>query len=197
MLGRIIPLAAQKMLDSGSWLLYVWADSSPQLSYNFFLTTMLAIREDSLCGAATIANKLALTPYTADLSDEEVEPVLKARAGMVKGLGDMITIINNMPQCLALGGSALAHKVRCLLHVFWMMSGPCPRMDRLMVLAQSVVSFTTDLGVESGMADAVSPSIKAALPPWIFPAAHGARVLPASDDEDGEQDKNQRSFLSI
>ena len=104
-------LLHKKMLDSGSWLLYVWADSSPQLSYNFFLTTMLAIREDSLCGAATIANKLALTPYTADLSDEEAEPVLKARAGMVKGLGDMITIINNMPQCLALGGSALAHKV--------------------------------------------------------------------------------------
>ena len=167
-LGRTQPcldacllLLHKKMLESKKWLLYVWADSSPQLSYNFFISTMVAISEDSIVEVSALAAALARTVYTPDLSEEEAELILVARSEMIKKLSGLLLKINNMPQCLALGGATLEHKIRCLLHIFWMMCGPCPRLPRVMTMAHNVMSFTTDMGVESGLADAVSPSLKA------------------------------------
>ena len=75
-----------------------------------------------------------------------------------------------------------------ILHIFWMMGGggDAPaRLGSVLRLAGSVVAFTTDMGTEMGLADVHVPSMKAALPPWLFPAAHGARVLPVDGDADG------------
>ena len=184
-LDAALLLLHKAMLDIGKWALYVWADSSPQLSYNFLISTMLAIAEDKLVQALDAAALLARTKYTPDLEERDAEEVLKTRADCLKVLAECTHIINNMPQCLAVGGTSLMHKVRVILHIFWMMGGP-DRLASVIRRAASIVSFTTDLGTEMGLSDVVAPSVRAALPPWIYPAAHGARVQ-ADDGDDGAE----------
>ena len=41
------------------------------------------------------------------------------------------------------------------------------------------------------LSDAVSPSYRSALPPWLHPEAHGARVLPDDDDHDHRVDLDE------
>ena len=58
------------------------------------------------------------------------------------------------------------------------------RLQSVIARSEAVTSFTTDMGTEMGLADVVAPTYRAALPPWLYPEAHGARVLPDHVDSD-------------
>lgn len=63
------------------------------------------------------------------------------------------------------------------------------RLQSVIARSEAVTSFTTDMGTEMGLADVVAPTYRAALPPWLYPEAHGARVLPDHvDSDDGTVD---------
>ena len=85
-----------------------------------------------------------------------------------------------MPGCLGAGATGLPTKVRLILHVFWMMAKP-PRLERMSSWLKQVVSFTTDTGVEIGLADFEAPSVRSVMPAWMFPSQHGLAVLPEDD----------------
>jgi hypothetical protein len=74
-----------------------------------------------------------------------------------------------MPQCLGSGHTKLCDKVRLVMHLLWMHSRS-PRLRNTRQLADSVVSFTTDFGVELGLADVRALSLKDTFAPWMFPA---------------------------
>ena len=46
-LDAAILLTHKTLLEIGDWCIYLWADSSPQLSYNFFISTMLLISKEN------------------------------------------------------------------------------------------------------------------------------------------------------
>ena len=80
------------------------------------------------------------------------------------------------------------------------MMGNPNRFASVVKRCSCVVSFTTDLGTEAGLADVVVPSLRSALPAWIDPAAHGIAVLPADPNEvaadaEGEQLSSLRVCL--
>ena len=65
------------------------------------------------------------------------------------------------------------------------------RLQSVIARSEAVTSFTTDMGTEMGLADGVAPSYRSALPPWLHPEAHGARVLPDDDDHDHRVDLDE------
>ena len=172
--------------------LYIWADSSPQAGYDFLIVVLMAIRLDRLREAYELARSLANAKYTPDLPDIDAHQVLCERAALIQKLRAMLLFTTLMPQCMGLGGTSLIHKVRCTLHLFWMLGGlAATRLQSVIARAETVTSFTTDMGTEMGLADAVVPSYRSALPPWLYPEAHGARVLPDDDDHDHRVDLDE------
>lgn len=106
--------------------------------------------------------------------------VIRRRAELARKLEDLIEVVTHMPMCLGAGAASLPTKVRLILHVLWTLCAP-PRFRSLMGQLEHVVSFTTDMGVEVGLADFEAPSVRSVMAPWMFPMQHGARVLPTSD----------------
>ena len=86
-----------------------------QLSYNFFLSTMLAIREADLTSALMLATELAnakLMLPSAGYTEEEVEASLRRRSSCCQQLGNLLVFLTNMSQCLGAGHATLLHKVK-------------------------------------------------------------------------------------
>lgn len=90
-----------------------------------------------------------------------------------------MTRVTHLPQCMGSGYSKLSDKLRLLMHVLWMCSEP-PRLHSVQRLTDQVVSFTSDFGVELGLADVQVPRLKEALAPWVFPAR---RIEPVAEAE--------------
>ena len=59
-------LTLREFIDSQNLAIYVWADSSPQMSYDFFVSVMQVVRGTDLVNALDIANKLACTEVKRD-----------------------------------------------------------------------------------------------------------------------------------
>ena len=160
-------------------LLYILADSSPQLGYNFFLSEMMLIAEDSIVKCCMALNELISLAFRFD-DDRDTNQLLRRRSELGEELVGYISWVTNTPACLGAGATGLATKVRLILHCLWMMATP-PRLPSLLGFLDRVVSFTTDMGTEIGMSDFEAPSVRSLMCPWMFPAQHGMRVLPADD----------------
>ena len=94
--------------------------------------------------------------------------------------------ITHPPQCLGVGATSLPTKVRLTLHIFWMLCVP-PRLHNLMECLKNFVSFTTDLGTESGIASFEAPSVRSVMPTWMFPQPD--RLQPVDEDAGGDLDE--------
>jgi hypothetical protein len=91
-------------------------------------------------------------------------------------LSGAIDIHVAVPAVIGSGRSALNHKLHAMLHAIGLeLSDPTLLAD----FAASVVAFTTDLGVESGLWT-IGPQLLAELFPWSVP-----RPLPVPHDGDG------------
>jgi hypothetical protein len=84
--------------------LYIWADSSPQATYDFLMTIVVAIRLDKLREAFELAKSLANAKYSPDLPEETARQVLEERADLSRRLRVIMVFITLMPQCMGLGG---------------------------------------------------------------------------------------------
>ena len=84
--------------------LYIWADSSPQATYDFLMTIVVAIRLDKLREAFELAKSLANAKYSPDLPEETAPQVLEERADLSRRLRVIMVFITLMPQCMGLGG---------------------------------------------------------------------------------------------
>ena len=84
--------------------LYIWADSSPQATYDFLMTVVVAIRLDKLREAFELAKSLANAKYSPDLPEETARQVLEERADLSRRLRVIMVFITLMPQCMGLGG---------------------------------------------------------------------------------------------
>lgn len=71
-----------------------------------------------------------------------------------------------MPQMLASGNASLAKKVTLLLHTLWMTIGP-PRMHGVLNVCNNIMSFTTDMGTELGLAEFEAKDLRSVLPSWL------------------------------
>eukprot|EP00969_Alexandrium_andersonii_P342079 15120895-Alexandrium_andersonii.AAC.1 len=67
------------------------------------------------------------------------DAVLRERSELAERLCASMYFTTNMPQCQGLGHASLIHKVRLVLHIFWMMARS-PKLASLVSMAQSVVA---------------------------------------------------------
>ena len=188
--AAMLMLQSQELLEE-EHCIYILADSSPQLSYNLFLSMMQLIPLSNLVKCFKAANQLCLLQYRELSAGEEdaddVLATLRRRVELAKVIQDCITWMVNMPACLGAGSTSVATKVRMIMHVFWMMGQP-PRLACLARLLNMVVAFTTDMGTEIGMSDFEACSLRSVMPSWMFPSQHGRRVM---EEDDGCLDEEE------
>ena len=188
--AAMLMLQSQELFEE-EHCIYILADSSPQLSYNLFLSMMQLIPLSKLVTCFKAASQLCLLQYRGLSAGEEdkddVLATLRRRVELTKVIQDCIIWMVNMPACLGAGSTSVATKVRLILHVFWMLGQP-PRLACVARLVNMVVAFTTDMGVEIGMSDFEACSLRSVMPPWMFPSQHGRRVM---DEDDGCLDEEE------
>lgn len=189
-------------------LFYIMADSSPQCSYNFFLSHMLTIAEPDILTVFKLAQELSACRYQRAridfncdedvvVSEEEAIATLVRRHELSTALELLMVWVTNLPQCLGSGATSLSTKVRLIMHGFWMFSEH-PRLRTMIGDLANVIAFTSDMGTELGLAEFQVPCIRAAMAPWMFPEQHGHPVLPvdegladANADDDADCDPMQ------
>lgn len=195
-------------------LYYIMADSSPQCSYNFFLSHMLTIAEEDILIVFQLAQQLSTTRCLrvrgdmesdeCGVSEEEAIVVLKRRHELTASLELLMQWVTNLPQCLGSGATSLSTKVRLILHGFWMFSTH-PRLRTMINDIDNVVAFTTDMGTELGLAEFCAPCIRSVMPPWLFPGQQGHVVLEidegvenldAADDDMADPVQGNRTVFS-
>ena len=130
-------------------------------------------------------------------ADERLRTNLRRRSELALELDSMMVWLTHLPLCLGAGATQLAVKVRLILHNLWMLSTE-PRLQSLAEFVGNVVSFTTDLGTEAGIADFQAPSIRSTLPAWMFPDAHGHGFRAPDDEvEEGFTDPHRPSNADV
>lgn len=125
--------------------------------------------------------------------------ILQRRAALASELEGYMTWITNFPLCLGQGAASLVTKVRLILHMLWMFASK-PWLEHLAASLACVVSFTTDVGTEMGLADFEAPSIRATMAPWMFPSRPARRVFPADDgrgDVDGDSQEEDPDEVDL
>ena len=105
---------------------------------------------------------------------------MREKAKLVETLAQDLCWVVNPVACLGLGATSVATKVRLVLHSLWMQMQP-PRFPSLIEVLPRVVSVTTDMGTELGIADFVVPTIRSVLPRWMYPDQHQLVVMPTGD----------------
>ena len=93
--------------------------------------------------------------------------LLARRAQLVDDLTARMLRHVNLPQFLGSGSAKLEHKVKSMMFLFWMMASP-PRHLSILEASRSLVSFTTDMGTELGLAEFEAWNLVDVLPPWMF-----------------------------
>ena len=154
---------------------YVLADSSPQGDRDWLVSVSRRIDADKLVAVSSAvgllvadARRLALQ---ADGGGSDDEPELLAppldRAALFRVLVDAIQSRTCVPAALGLNKANLEDKVSALFYSIWLETGS----ERIQTFLDSVVSVTTDLGVESGISEFNALSVQSLLPEWVTRAA--------------------------
>ena len=154
---------------------YAFADSSPQGDRDWLVSVSSHIDADKLVAVSSAvgllvadARRLALQ---ADGGGSDDEPELLAppldRAALFRVLVDVIQSRTCVPAALGLNKANLEDKVSALFYSIWLETGS----ERIQTFLDSVVSVTTDLGVESGISEFNALSVQSLLPEWVTRAA--------------------------
>ena len=137
----------------------LWWDSTPHGGYDWLLSQVHFAHEEHLGDFLRLlhallheaAGKTAVGERTVEL------------AGQVNRCVELYTFI---PVTLGLRQSSLPHKVSAFLHALLMTSGSLKRCRKF---CESVVSVTSDFGVEAGLTDFHSTDLSSLLPGWLVP----------------------------
>ncbi len=79
-------------------------------------------------------------------------------------LASWISVYTFVPVALGLRKSSLRHKIAGFLHGLFLCTGS---VDRMTEFVDDVVSVTTDLGTEAGLAEFHNSNIRTLLTPWL------------------------------
>eukprot|EP00959_Pyramimonas_sp_CCMP1952_P440543 9223486-Pyramimonas_sp.AAC.2 len=110
-----------------------------------------------------------------DPDDDTLQSIAQARQHAGRRLVNCMQIHKQIPIALGSKASGLEHKTHAILHALMMET---VGMDHLQREADTIASFTTDMGVEFGIADAEGGSIDVYFPSWVR-----QRLQPDSMDE--------------
>ena len=168
-------------------LLYFWCDSSPQGGRDWLISKHRVVSRSRVAAAAAAANFLSATPEPDPgptmQSDDEQRTCHNAT------LAASITEHVQVPVALGSGRTTLEHKVAAFLHSTGV---ECGSLSALEAMCSSIVSFTTDLGTETGISEFQCVDCSTLLPTWLtagalqpeelgdsreVPAEHAARFV--------------------
>ena len=156
---------------------YLWWDSTPH-GHDWLLSQIHSVRHCNL--AETFDTARALLASTQNQSGRAAESEqVKQKANFVSR---QISAHTFLPVALGLRSSGMANKVAALFHALFLETGSLQGIERF---CESVVSVTTDMGVESGVCDFHALNVADFLPDWLLPPeveADGAEEAPPAPD---------------
>ena len=146
---------------------WVTADSSPQLSRDWLLSTATVVRKDVLCKVAAAARALSSARVWREAHADELLPRDTAQSTLLheKLLRDEMLKHHFLPSAMGMGATTLTCKVAALLFVWFF---ECRGLAGLMQMLDSVVSVTTDLGTEAGITAYKAEDVQRLLPSWML-----------------------------
>jgi len=174
-------LARQESADA-IWI--VTADSSPQLSRDWLLSSALVAKRSSLPAIGLAFRSLSQARLWRDQNLEEIMPqdMVDRTKKEEQFIATAFTRHYFLPVALGLGATNLLHKVASLLHASYFESHG---LQGLRDVLQSVVSITTDLGTEVGVHTYKAHDIVKLLPAWMQTAPllgpDGEEAVPAAN----------------
>ena len=138
---------------------YMLADSSPQFQRDWFI---MEFTQPAVTLDGEVVFKLLLDLGKTIGSNEDA--TLDKRQKWTAALKDMIVRHVPIPTALGSGRTSIGHKLHNLLHALYMDCGSWGALRRFL---ESVVSFTTDQGVESHLAFAPSSVMEGSFVPRL------------------------------
>eukprot|EP00959_Pyramimonas_sp_CCMP1952_P123782 2587916-Pyramimonas_sp.AAC.1 len=155
--------------DMTEMQIFVWADASPQRNVGeMFLTELLMVRKSDIELCCQRAWELAnIKVCTSGPSRFQINHNAIARwARLTREVEGYLLRHVCVPQFLGSGASSLTYKAKCVVFLMYLMSRE-PRLLSLLGACRNVVSFTSDMGTELGLAD-FECTMKDILPPWVL-----------------------------
>ena len=168
-----------QLQPSGSTTKYLFADSSPQCGQDWLISKVRSIASadaTKLLGVvATLVSDSELLegeapkPIADTDSDDEIidEPCLAQRsidrAALFRTLKESVSIRTFAPVALGLGRTKLSDKITTLAYAIMLDVG----VQNMQVFLDSVLSITTDMGTELGLADYECSSVQSVLPSFV------------------------------
>ena len=149
--------------------MYLLADSAAQAGHDYMLSTCIMIPEAQLeaCFSSAQYMRASWPSVVAASNSQDVAALREIAAGRHE-CGEILKagIITHrlLPMGLGQGSSGLEHKSRALARSLF---AETQSLAALRASLLQVVSMTTDLGTESGIAGMAGPSLKEILPPWF------------------------------
>ena len=160
------------VMASRSGPIYLWADSSPQVGYDWLLSMFDFIPSDQLLQCAKHAQNLfSSTERISNACQLEVQTMesivldeAKSRDLAGQFLKGTIKRHTQMPMGLGSGATALENKCQAMAIKF---AHESHSMKDLRAICAQVVGVTVDLGVESGLAEVHGGDVVEYLPAWM------------------------------
>lgn len=148
--------------------IYLWADSSPQGGFDWFLSMARIIRADRLQEAVHAAAELASTAKELHDAASEDDPlrlqdIVEQRQALGLFLKKNLMIHRQIPMVLGSGAGDLIQKLSCLARKILAESHSMAVCQKIFA---AIRGFCTDLGTESGLAAASGVSMHDVLPEW-------------------------------
>ena len=149
--------------------IFMLADSSPQAGHDYLLSTCLMISRADLAKCSDAARFMRgswdafVSAYTQE-DHERMRDIAVQRQECGEVLKQCLAVHRFIPMGLGSGASSLDHKARAIARAVLAETQSVPALRA--TLGQ-VVSVTTDLGTEAGLADMCGLSLQEILPTWL------------------------------
>ena len=174
--------------------MYLLADSSPQAGEDYLLSTALMIASHDLERCFVAASYMRsswdelLDAYKQE-DREKLSNIALLRDEYGQTLKSCMALHRFLPMALGSGASGLEHKTTALARAMFAETQTIPALHE--VLSQ-VVSMTSDMGTEMGIANLAGFTLKEILPSWAVDSElepdgeHDAFAQPQPDGPDAE-----------
>ena len=164
---------------------YMWWDATAH-KHDFLLSQVHEVQSDKMCAAMSLLHNLLQHHDRASGKDDSFR-----RNG--RSLNDMIRVHTFPPVVLGLRCSSLEHKVGAFVHALTLEMGGLQGLQQWL---SELVSVTSDMGTELGMAEFNMLELAHILPPWMMlqPIQDDAG-LPANLTKEKQRHKKQQIAL--
>ena len=171
-LDAALALVHRDILQECKGPIYLWCDSSPQLGTDWLLSVYDFISQQRVTECFQKAQTLTLSASAfqdACLAQDTdlLETLVQARVAASRFLHNHVRRRRQMPMAVGSGAATMADKVKSMALKF---HHEAHDIQTLRKVAAQVQSFTVDLGVESGLAQAAG-DVEDYLPTWMKLAA--------------------------